>query len=131
MIVQARPRLRFALPLMAALFVGLAGTAAGKTITIKISIQEMCTDTYAGGTAMQGLGILQKYLPHTGRYKNVTYKVVWQNYASGAPTTQMMMAGKLDFGVMGDYPLIVNGARFQAMPNERSYLISTLSRDFP
>lgn len=124
MTMQARPRLRFSLPLLATLSAALAGTAAGKTITIKIGIQEMCTDTYAGGTAMQGLGILQKYLPHTGKYKNVTYKVVWQNYASGAPITQMMMAGKLDFGVMGDYPLIVNGARFQAMPNERSYLIA-------
>ncbi|HQT67994.1 MAG TPA: ABC transporter substrate-binding protein [Acetobacteraceae bacterium] len=104
---------------------GLAVPAASaKVITIKIGIQDMCTDTYAGGTAMQGLGMLEKYLPTTGNYAGDTYKVVWQNYSSGGPITQMMMAGKLDFGVMGDYPLIVNGARFQATQNERSYLIA-------
>lgn len=103
---------------------GMATAAAAKTITIKIGIQDMCTDTYAGGTAMKGLNILPKYLPHGGKYQGVKYKIVWQNYTSGAPITQMMMAGKLDFGVMGDYPLIVNGARFQASQGERSYLIS-------
>lgn len=103
---------------------GMATASVAKTITIKIGIQDMCTDTYAGGTAMRGLGILPKYLPRSGKYKNVKYKIVWQNYTSGAPITQMMMAGKLDFGVMGDYPLIVNGARFQATQNERSYLIA-------
>ena len=126
--MRIRNRLLSTLPARFALGVALAcGTgaaAAAKTITIKIGIQDMCTDTYAGGTAMKGLKILPKYLPHTGKYKGVTYKIVWQNYASGAPITQMMMAGKLDFGVMGDYPLIVNGARFQATQNERSYLIA-------
>ena len=95
-----------------------------KTIRIRIGHQLMCTDTYPGGIIIRKLHLLQKYLPHTGRYKNVKYDIVWRNYGSGAPITNMMIAGKLDFGVMGDYPLVVNGAKFQGTRNERSLLVT-------
>ncbi len=35
-----------------------------------------------------------------------------------------MMAGKLQFGAMGDYPLVVNGATFQNNPESQSQLIA-------
>jgi len=35
-----------------------------------------------------------------------------------------LLAGKLDIGVMGDYPLLVNIARFQEMQSIRSVIVS-------
>ena len=35
-----------------------------------------------------------------------------------------MLANKLAFGVMGDYPLIVNGAKFQATDSLRSLYVA-------
>lgn len=108
-----------------ALVSALAAPAlAADPIAIRIGHQSMCTDTYPAGVVMKGLNLLQKYLPHTGKYAHATYDVEWSDYSSGAPITQMMLAKKLDFGVMGDYPLVVNGARFQATAKERSYLIA-------
>jgi len=66
---------------------------------------------------------LEKYLPTTGKYEDVDYELVYRDYTSGPPITNQMIAGKLHFGVMGDYPLIVNGATFQAGGNEESLLI--------
>ena len=102
----------------------LLSPSMAKTIHIRIGHQLMCTDTYPGGIIIRKLHLLQKYLPHTGRYKGVKYDIVWRNYGSGAPITNMMLAGKLDIGVMGDYPLVVNGVKFQAARNERSLLIT-------
>lgn len=111
-----------------ALTLGLLATtfapALAKTIDIRIGHQVMCTDTYPAGVAVMHLHLLQKYLPNTGKYAGVKYAIDWRDYSSGAPITQMMLARKLDFGVMGDYPLVVNGARFQATSKERSYLIA-------
>ena len=105
---------------------GLLGavSAQARTIDIRIGHQSMCTDTYPGGVVIKNLHLLQKFLPTTGPYQNVTYHIVWRDYSSGAPITNMMIAGKLDFGVMGDYPLVVNGAKFQQLRNQRSELIT-------
>ena len=35
----------------------------------------------------------------------------WQDYDTGAPITAQMLAGKIDIGSMGDYPLLINGSR--------------------
>lgn len=106
------------------LLITSAIAANARTIDIRIGHQSMCTDTYPAGEVVMHRQLLEKYLPHTGKYAHVKYDVEWSDYASGSPITQMMMAGKLDFGVMGDYPLVVNGARFQATSDERSYLIA-------
>jgi len=107
-----------------ACFVAVSPIVYAKTINISIGYQSMCTDTYPAGTVIKGLHLLQKYLPHSGKYANVKYNIIWRDYSSGAPITNMMIANKLDFGTMGDYPLVVNGAKFQQTKNERSYLIT-------
>lgn len=99
-------------------------TAAAETIKIRIGHQSMCTDTYPGGEVIKNLGLLQKYLPTTGKYQGVKYDIEWRDYSSGAPITNMMIGGKLDFGVMGDYPLVVNGAKLQQLQGARSLLIT-------
>ena len=106
------------------LLAGSFAPALARTIDIRIGHQTMCTDTYPAGVAVMHLKLLQKYLPHTGKYAGVKYDITWHDYSSGAPITQMMLARKMDFGVMGDYPLVVNGARFQQTAKERSYLIA-------
>ena len=91
----------------------IASAAAGETIDIAIGHQSMCTDTYTGGIVIKELKLLEKHLPHDGKYAGATYNVSWSDYASGGPITNQMLAGKLHFGVMGDYPLVVNGSKFE------------------
>src|ERR1700761_1488215 len=72
------------------------------------------------------LGLLQKYLPHEGKYKDATYDVQWKNFTSGAPLTSEMVAGKIDLGAMADFPGVNNGAAF-LKEGKRSLFLSVLS----
>lgn len=101
-----------------------AGVANAEIIKIGVGHQSMCTDTYTAGIIVKELGLLEKYLPRTGKYKKAEYKIRWADYSSGGPITNQMLAGKLNFGVMGDYPLIVNGAKFQATKSLRTLYVA-------
>ena len=111
--------------LLATVFaVSCAASAEARTIEIGIGHQSMCTDTYSAGLVIKELGLLEKRLPHDGQYKDVTYNITWKDYSSGGPITNEMLADKLDIGIMGDYPLIVNGAKFQATNSLRSLYVA-------
>jgi NitT/TauT family transport system substrate-binding protein len=111
--------------LVAAVFASsCAVSAEAETIAIGIGHQSMCTDTYSAGLVIKGLGLLEKRLPHDGRYKDAEYNISWSDYSSGGPITNQMLANKLEIGVMGDYPLIVNGAKFQATHSLRTFYVS-------
>lgn len=97
---------------------------SAETIHINIGHQSTCTDTYTAGVIVQELKLLEKYLPKEGKYQGATFKINWQDYTSGPPITQLMLSNKLQFGVMGDYPLIVNGAKFQATKSLRTHYIA-------
>ncbi len=101
-----------------------ASFAAADTIDIAIGHQTMCTDTYTGGIVIKELKLLEKHLPHDGKYAGATYNITWADYPSGGPITNQMLAGKLHFGTMGDYPLIVNGAKFQETKSLRTVLFT-------
>ncbi len=105
-------------------FVVAASTASADTITIGIGHQSMCTDTYTAGIVVKELGLLEKNLPKTGKYKDAKFEVKWADYSSGGPITNQMLANKLNVGVMGDYPLIVNGAKFQATKSLRTLYVA-------
>lgn len=107
------------------LVLGCPPVAGAAEITIGIGTQNTTTNTVATGIVIRKLHLLDKYLPHTGRYADATYKLDWQNFTSGPPVTNAMIAGKLQFGTMGDYPLVVNGATFAASPDSHSQLIAT------
>jgi NitT/TauT family transport system substrate-binding protein len=109
---------------IAAGFAALATGAQAEDIRIAIGHQSMCTDTYTAGIVVKELGLLEKNLPHDGKYADVDYEVSWADYSSGGPITNQMMANKLNFGVMGDYPLIVNGAKFQATDSLRTLYVA-------
>ena len=112
-----------------ALLIGAIATCSSSAViaeTIKIGVghQSMCTDTYTAGIIVKELGLLEKHLPKTGKYEEAEYEIKWSDYSSGGPITNQMMANKLNFGVMGDYPLIVNGAKFQATKSLRTKYVA-------
>ncbi|BAE50664.1 ABC transporter substrate-binding protein [Paramagnetospirillum magneticum] len=116
--------LRTALLTGAAILALTAPAQAGQTLTIGIGTQDTTTNTVTAGAVIRELKLLDKYLPKTGKYADITVKLDWQNFTSGPPVTNGMMAGKLQFGAMGDYPLVVNGYTFQSNPDAKSQLIS-------
>jgi NitT/TauT family transport system substrate-binding protein len=103
----------------------MAGSAArAETVTIGIGTQDTTTNTATAGTIVRELHLLEKYLPKDGKYANIKFELEWQNFTSGPPVTNGMMANKLQFGMMGDYPLIVNGFTFSNNPESQSRLIA-------
>jgi NitT/TauT family transport system substrate-binding protein len=100
----------------AVLLLPLAGQA--QTIEIGIGTQNTTTNTVTGGVVMKELKLLEKHLPKTGKYQKANFKIDWQNFTSGPPITNGMMANRIHIGMMGDYPLLVNGATGQQSKNE-------------
>ncbi|MFJ9632020.1 ABC transporter substrate-binding protein [Streptomyces sp. NPDC091280] len=88
---------------------GSAQAGSGSTVTITIGYQSKTINTVTAGTLLRSLGYFEQRLDalHDGH----TYKVAWQDYATGAPITAQMTAGKIDIGSMGDFPLLINAAR--------------------
>ena len=107
-----------------ALSSGFSPQALAEKIKIAIGHQSMCTDTYTAGIVVKELKLLEKYLPTTGKYADAEYDISWADYSSGGPITNQMMANKLNIGVMGDYPLIVNGAKFQETESLRTLYVA-------
>lgn len=107
--------------LASAALITLTATGAAraqKEIEIGIGTQNTTTNTVTGGVIIKELKLLEKHLPRTGKYQNVNYKIDWQNFTSGPPITNGMMANRIQIGMMGDYPLLVNGATGQQTKNE-------------
>ncbi len=103
-----------------------AASASAETIRIAIGTQDTTINCATGGLLIRELKLLEKYLPHDGKYKDVQYDIQWKNFTSGAPLTNEMVAGKLDLGAMADFPGSFNGAAFQKA-GKRSIFISVLS----
>ncbi|MFD9722609.1 ABC transporter substrate-binding protein [Streptomyces sp. NPDC059072] len=92
---------------------GGEGEAGGspKTVTVTVGYQSKTINTVTAGTLLRSLGYFEEELAARGRKEGVTYKVDWQDYATGAPITAQMTAGKVDIGSMGDFPLLLNAAK--------------------
>jgi NitT/TauT family transport system substrate-binding protein len=99
---------------------------AADTIRVAIGTQDTTINCATGGLLIRELHLLEKYLPHDGRYKDVKYDIEWKNFTSGAPLTNEMVAGKLDLGAMADFPGSFNGAA-HAKAGRKSLFISVLS----
>ncbi|TDD69016.1 ABC transporter substrate-binding protein [Actinomadura darangshiensis] len=97
------------LPLLAGCTV--AGNAsAGGSDRIVVGYQSKTINTVTAGTLLRSLGSFEKRLKQV----DGKYSVGWRDYDTGAPITAQMLAGKIDIGSMGDYPLLINGSRSQA-----------------
>ncbi|MEV0375080.1 ABC transporter substrate-binding protein [Streptomyces sp. NPDC050636] len=90
---------------------GNAEAGDGKTVTVTVGYQSKTINTVTGGTLLRSLGYFERELRAQGKRDGKTYKVEWQDYATGAPITAQMVAGKVDIGSMGDFPLLINAAR--------------------
>jgi NitT/TauT family transport system substrate-binding protein len=96
-------------------------------VVISIGTQNTTTNTVTGGVVLKEMHLIEKYLPHTGKYKDIDFKLDWENFTSGPPITNGMMARKLQIGMMGDYPLLVNGATGQAQPGNETLLVAIIA----
>jgi NitT/TauT family transport system substrate-binding protein len=88
---------------------GSAEAGDGSTVTVTVGYQSKTINTVTAGTLLRSLGYFEKQLNALG--DGTTYKVNWQDFATGAPITAQMTAGKIDIGSMGDFPLLINAAR--------------------
>lgn len=70
---------------LALMVAGFASAAHAETIRVAIGTQDTTINTATGGLLIRELKLLDKYLPHDGKYKDVTYDVQWKNFTSGAP----------------------------------------------
>src|SRR3954466_3871487 len=64
---------------------------ASGVVTVVIGYQSRTINTVTAGTLLRSLGYLEKRL-------GPRYRVVWQDYSTGAPITAEMVAGKIDIG---------------------------------
>jgi len=110
--------------LLAAATIAWSGVVRAETVTIGVGTQDTTTNTVTAGTIVRELHLFEKYLPKDGKYADIKFEFEWQNFTSGPPVTNAMMANKLQFGMMGDYPLIVNGFTFSNNPESKSRLIA-------
>lgn len=86
-----------------------------KTIRLSIGTQDQVVNTSTGGSIIREYEgkLLEKYLPKTGKYKDVNYDIQWSSYTSGPPITNKMLADQIDIGLMGDFPAAINMTTFQ------------------
>jgi NitT/TauT family transport system substrate-binding protein len=83
-----------------------------ETITLSIGIQNGTIPSVTAGLIIQRLELLSHFLPKDGRYSGTQFKIEWQNFATGAPIVTGLDSGKLNIGILGDYPLLLS-----ALPN--------------
>ncbi|MFD5014309.1 ABC transporter substrate-binding protein [Streptomyces chartreusis] len=112
--------------LLGTLVTGCGGDAsAGDAthVTVTVGYQSKTINTVTAGTLLRSLGYFERELKAQGKRDGITYKVEWQDYATGAPITAQMTAGKIDIGSMGDFPLLINAARGKQL-NRPTRLVS-------
>ncbi len=122
-----KPNLFRAVATLAVAFGVSLNVLAAQEVVIGIGTQNTTTNTVTGGVVLKELKLLEKHLPKTVKYKDITFKLDWQNFTSGPPITNGMMAKKLHIGMMGDYPLLVNGATGQSQPGNETNLVAIIA----
>lgn len=100
--------------------------AFAEKIRIAIGTQDTTINCAAGGLLIRELQLLEKHLPHDGKYQGAEYDIQWHNFTSGAPLTNEMVAGKLDIGSMADFPGAFNIEAFRKA-GKKSLFINVLS----
>jgi NitT/TauT family transport system substrate-binding protein len=100
------------------------GASASETVPVVVGYQSKTINTVTAGTLLRSLGSFEQRLADLGRRTGKKYTVTWQDYDTGAPITAQMIAGKIDIGSMGDYPLLINGSRTQKLTDNRTEMVS-------
>ena len=118
--------LRWAGAVVACAMLACSTANAKDVLTIGIGTQNTTTNTVTAGIVIKELKLLDKYLPTTGKYANLDIQLEWQNFTSGPPITNGMVANKIQIGMMGDYPLLVNGATGQQSKGNETELVAII-----
>ncbi|MGW3967519.1 ABC transporter substrate-binding protein [Amycolatopsis sp. NPDC005003] len=101
-----------------------ANASTSSDVDVVIGYQSKTINTVTAGTLLRSLGYFEQRLADLGKRDGKRYHVTWQDYSTGAPITAQMVAGKIDIGSMGDYPLLINGSRTQEFGDGRTELIA-------
>ncbi|WP_040768791.1 ABC transporter substrate-binding protein [Tsukamurella sp. 1534] len=114
---------RSAIPVLAASLLAASSCSLQPTDesaqTLVVGYQSKTINTVTAGTLLRAKGFLEKRLAAVGRFT-----VDWQDFDTGAPITSGMLAGKIQIGSMGDYPLLINGSRAQNSPETQTSMLS-------
>ena len=105
------------------IIVGLVKINHNKSNIIKIDIgyQSVTSQTW-GALIIKNKGIFEKKLKK--EYPNKKIKVVWHDEISGSVINTNMISGKVQFGFMGDMPLILNMYKSSQLKEFDSKLIA-------
>ncbi|MBU9766585.1 ABC transporter substrate-binding protein [Mycobacterium sp. TNTM28] len=132
--VQDLPRGRWrarSAALLAAVTVGGAQLLTGcglltePTVVVNVGYQSKTINTVNAGTLLRDRGDFENELKALGAATNTRYRVVWQDFASGAPLTAQMIATHVDIGSMGDYPLLTNGSKTRKYDDAATEMVAT------
>jgi NitT/TauT family transport system substrate-binding protein len=100
------------------------GAASDGVVTVVVGYQSKTINTVTAGTLLRESGHFERRLADLGRRTGKRYEVTWQDYDTGAPITAQMLAGKIDIGSMGDFPLLINGSRAQKQGDDGTRMVS-------
>ncbi|WP_445338107.1 ABC transporter substrate-binding protein [Clavibacter sp. CFBP 8614] len=95
------------------------------TVEVTVGYQSKTINTVTAGTLLKARGYFEKALAAETEKTGVRYDVRWEDYDTGAPITAQMLAGKIDIGSMGDFPLVLNASRTYPQADARTELIAT------
>src|SRR3954464_13157417 len=110
-----------------ALLVSLPALAADK-IRVAIGTQDTTINCATGGPLVRELHLLEKYLPHSGKYEGVEYEIRWENQPTGAQLNSKYLANQLDIVQMADFPSVLGATALKAAGDKvQSLYIATLS----
>ena len=97
-----------------ALFGSISQMHAGEKIRVAVGTQDTTINCAAGGPVVRELHLLEKYLPHDGKYKDAEYDIRWLNLPTGAQLNSEVLANRLDIVQMADFPATVGHSAFLA-----------------
>lgn len=100
------------------------GLLTESTVVVNVGYQSKTINTVNAGTLLRDRGEFEKALNQLGKSTGKKYRVVWQDFASGAPLTAQMIATHVDIGSMGDYPLLANGSKTKKYSDAETELIA-------
>ncbi len=110
----------------AAVMVVAAGCAldSGSAVNVVVGYQSKTINTVTAGTLLRAQGYFEHRLADVTKRTGTKFRVVWEDYDTGAPITAQMVAEKIDIGSMGDYPMLINGSKTQANPRAATEIVS-------
>lgn len=100
------------------------GLLAEAIVVVNVGYQSKTINTVNAGTLLRDRGDFENALRALGATNGKKYRVVWQDFASGAPLTAQMIATHVDVGSMGDYPLLTNGAKTKKYSDSATELVA-------